>query len=217
MILVWVDLFRDMLLFDIICHVKYLFSKLWAHLKHPFLLNQMWKQGIEEPLLCYQVSPLSLLFHFRHNDAYARHHDTYADHHKHLDDWLELGVQHRPHLTSVWAASNQVLQEVVLRGLVWPGDRSAEKSAINFFQVNFEEPAVAVFHIVAGRLGALICKSEGDEEAAWNEFAISGGLLFSVKGNHQFRFPLVCQWLQKVHHSGCLHNIANDKHKSFLK
>ena len=70
---------------------------------------------------------------------------------------------------------------------------------------------------MARRLGALICKSESDEEAASNEFAISGGLLFRVKGNHQFRFPLICQWLQKVHHSACLHNIANDKHKTTKK
>ena len=69
-----------------------LFSKLGAHLKHPLLLNQMWQQGIEEPLLCYQVSPPSLLFHFWHNNANADHHDTYADHHKHLYDGLELGV-----------------------------------------------------------------------------------------------------------------------------
>ena len=81
----------------------------------------------------------------------------------------------------------------------------------------FEEPAVAVFHIVGGGLGALICKGEADEEAASSEFAISGGLLFWVKGNHQFRFPLICQWLQKVHHSAPLHNIANDKHKTLKK
>ena len=42
-------------------------------------------------------------------------------------------------------------------------------------------------------------------------------MFFWEKGNHQFRFPLICQWLQKVHHPACLHNIANDKHQTSEK
>ena len=66
-----------------------------AHLKHSLLLNQVGQQGIKEPLLCYHGSSLFLLSHFWQNNAHANHH------HSHLYDGLQLGVQHRPHLTSV--------------------------------------------------------------------------------------------------------------------
>ena len=148
-------------------YIMYAYSKIQsqdldAHLKHSLLLNQVGQQGIKEPLLCYHGSSLFLLSHFWQNNAHANHH---------LYDGLQLGVQHRPHLTSVWAASNKILQEVVLRVIVWSGNRSEKSTQFEIFW-RFCATCSCSFPHRGKKIWRIDLKKVKLEEVASNEFPV---------------------------------------------
>ena len=173
----------------------------------------MRQQGVKKSLLMrgHSHSPPPLIAHFWHNDAQGDHdRRSWSPGSQTAAGRGGLCPSGRPLSCRLQAPRGSCPWKGRLAGpSIWEIDCNQLRNWEIWGALDpWGRPAVAVLDIMRGWLGAPIWRRGDDQEPAWKVFVGSGGLLFLVKGNHQFRFPLICQWPQKVHFSGRLRNIA---------